>query len=199
MITFGLTGGIACGKSTANKTFASAGIPMVDADIVARQVVEPGTKGLKYIIEAFGHKMLQSDGTLDRVRLGKLVFEGPSQMFALNLIMGPLIQEESAKQIAALHAKGHSIVGYDAALICEMGNAHRFRPLIVVSCPQDAQIARLISRNGLTREQAMDRINAQMPLEQKIKMADCVIDTSGTIENSIAQTKAIIKRWRENG
>ena len=192
MITFGLTGGIACGKSTATKTFRAHKIPMVDADIVARQVVEPGTPGLAQIVETFGKEYLQADGTLDRIALGRLVFFNQEAMDKINRIMGPLIHNESQAQIKKFHDEGNYIVGYDAALICEQGNADKYRPLIVVSCPQDMQVARLMSRNSLTREEAMARIDAQFPLPEKVKMADYVIDTSGTIESSVAQTEKII-------
>lgn len=200
MITFGLTGGIACGKSTASRTFVSHGIPMVDADLVARQVVEPGTYGLREIVKLFGESILLADGTLNRIKLGALVFSNPDlelrqrSMSALNSLMGPLIQEESRAQIRKLHSQGHRLVGYDAPLLCEMGNADKFRPLIVVSCPQDTQLARLMSRNNLTREQAMDRILSQMPLEKRLEFADYVIDTSGTVDYSIQQTEEIL--WK---
>jgi dephospho-CoA kinase len=200
MITFGLTGGIASGKSTASRTFVSHGIPMVDADQVARQVVEPGTYGLQEIINLFGESILLADRTLDRIKLGALVFNNPDlelrqrSMHSLNCLMGPLIQEESTAQIRKLHSQGHPIVGYDAALICEMGNADRYRPLIVVSCPMDTQLARLMSRNGLTRDEAMDRILSQMPLEKRLELADYVIDTSGTVDYSIQQAEEIL--WK---
>jgi len=192
MITFGLTGGIACGKSTATKTFRANNIPMVDADVVARQVVEPGTAGLTQIVEAFGSKYLQEDGTLDRVALGKLVFFDQGAMDQINKIMAPLINNESQAQLQKFHDEGYEIVGYDAALICEMGNADKYRPLIVVSCPQDTQVSRLMSRNSLTREEAMARIDAQMPLYKKVEMADFVIDTSMSIQYSILQTEVVI-------
>lgn len=197
MITFGLTGGIACGKSTISKTFQAHGIPMVDADVVARQVVEIGTPGLKTIVNAFGDKYLKEDGTLDRVKFGELVFTDKTAMWMLNDIMAPLITEESAKQINKLHAEGHVIVGYDAALICEMGHADLYRPLVVACCSREDQVARLISRNNLTREQAMARIEAQMPVEIKAHMADQVIYTWGTIEDSINQTKMYIGILKE--
>lgn len=202
MITFGLTGGIACGKSTVTKTFRAHGIPMVDADIVAREVVAPGTPGLAAIVEAFGAEYLLPDGTMDRIKLGKFVFGNQDALHKINCIMGPIIHEESDRQLAAFHAEGHQIVGYDAALIVEQNNYKKYQPLIVVSCPQDTQIARLMSRNTLTREEAVARISAQFPVEQKIKLADFVVDTSGTIENSIAQTKKIIhelERINRNG
>ena len=193
MITFGLTGGIASGKSTVTKTFRAAGIPIVDADVVARQVVEPGTVGLQAVIFAFGKEYLQDDGTLNRTKLGALVFSNKKELDICNKIMMPLIVDESAAQVKKLHEAGHLIVGYDAALICEMGNAKNYRPLIVVHCPTDTQLARLMSRNSLTRDEAMARIEAQMPVEKKKALADYLIDTSGTIEYSIKQTQKIIE------
>lgn len=198
MIVFGLTGGIACGKSTVTKTFRKHGIPMVDADIIARQVVDIGTHGYFALLKAFGKEFFNEDQTLNRTSLGALVFAEKTAMKKLNDIMGPIIQDESYRQIQRwfLYLSGQGqdlVVGYDAALICEMGNAKKYRPLIVVSCPRDTQIERLIKRNSLTREQAMARIDAQLPVEEKIKMADFVIDTSGTIEESILQTEFIIQ------
>ena len=189
MITFGITGGIASGKSTVTKTFIKLGVPIVDADVVARQVVEPGTVGLEAIVDAFGQDILCIDGTLNRPKLGDLVFHDATQMSMINHIMTPLINTESSRQIAEMHAQGHEIVGYDAALICEMGNADKYRPLIVVQCPQAIQVERLMKRNDLTYDQAMARITCQMPVEQKAKLADWIIDTSGTIEDSTKQTE----------
>lgn len=192
MIVFGLTGGIACGKSTVTKTFRDHNIPMVDADIVARQVVEPGTEALSLIVESFGSSYLLPDGTMDRVALGSLVFAEQKAMDKLNAIMAPAISFEGDKQVANLSLEGHNLIGWDAALIIEMGNAKKYKPLIVVQCPAADQLARLMKRNALTAEEAMRRISAQMPTEQKVKLADFVVDTSGTIENSIEQTKKII-------
>jgi dephospho-CoA kinase len=196
MITFGLTGGIASGKSTVTKTFRSADIPMVDADLVARQVVLPGTSGNQAIVDTFGTQYRLSDGTMDRINLAKLVFANKEAMHLINKIMLPLIHDESLAQIKKLHDDGHLLVGYDAALICEMDNVEKFRPLIVVHCPRDTQVARLMSRNSLTRDEAMLRIEAQMPVEKKMALADYLIDTSGTVEHSISQTKNIIEKLR---
>lgn len=197
MIVFGLTGGIACGKSTVTKTFRSHGIPIVDADIVARQVVEPGTFGLHCIGLEFGDEYVLSKGILDREALARLVFADKKAMNKLNEIMAPLISREVDAQIKKLYEEGNRIMGYDAALICEMGNADRFRPLIVVSCPRDTQIERLMSRNSLTRAEAVAKIDSQMPVEKKIQMADFVVDTSGTLEKSILQTEFIINALLE--
>jgi len=189
MITFGLTGGIASGKSTVTKSLRANNVPVVDADIVARQVVEPGTPGLAQVIQYFGPQFLLPDGSLDRIKLGNLIFADKTLRDVLNHVMLPLINDESALQLKKFHDEGHEIVGYDGALICEMGNADKYRPLIVVSCTQEQQIERLMKRNSLTLEAAMHRINAQMSVAEKIAMADIVIDTSGTIEESIKQTE----------
>ncbi len=199
MITFGLTGGIACGKSTVTKTFRKQGIPLVDADLVARQVVEPGTRGYFKVLAAFGPDFFNDDMTLNRAKLGELVFTEASAMKKINDIMGPMIHDESTSQMARWldylrYQNKPTIVGYDAALICEQGNHKLFRPLIVVSCPREIQLERLMKRNQLTKEQAEARINAQMPLEEKIKHADYVIDTSKEVEYSVLQTKEIIKQ-----
>jgi dephospho-CoA kinase len=201
MITFGLTGGIACGKSTVTKTFRKHGIPLVDADLVARQVVEPGTSGYFQVLSAFGADFFNEDMTLNRTKLGELVFNDSASMKKINDIMGPLIHDEAYWQMNRwLHYlrdnNKPTIVGYDAALICEQGNYRRFKPLIVVSCPKEIQLARLMKRNTLTKEQAEARINAQMSVEEKVKFADFVIDTSREIEYSVLQTEAIIKHLK---
>lgn len=200
MLIFGLTGGICCGKSTVSKTFINNGIKVVDADQVARDVVKPHTLGLVQIIDAFGLRFLKADGNLNRQALGTRVFSDPNAMVQLNTIMSPLIQEESAKQFDKLRQEGHTLVGWDAALLCEMGNAGKYRPLIVVSCKPEQQLERLMKRGlghgPLTREQAMSIIATQMPVENKVKLADYVIDTSGTIEQSMQQTETIIKNFR---
>lgn len=201
MITFGLTGGIACGKSTVTKTFRKHGIPLVDADLVARQVVEPGTKGYFQVLSAFGSDFFNEDMTLNRTKLGELVFTEATAMKKINDIMGPLIHDESVSQmqrwLGYLQENHKSpIVGYDAALICEQGNHKLFRPLIVVSCPKEIQLERLMKRNSLTKTQAEARINAQMPVEDKVKHADFVIDSSREVEYSVLQTEAIIKHLR---
>lgn len=196
MITFGLTGGIACGKSTVTKTFRANDIPIVDADVIAREVVVPGSIGLEQVINIFGKEYLQEDGTLDRIALGKLVFNDKHAMKLINGIMAPLINHESRRQQRAMHIRGWKIVGYDAALIIEQGNTDKYRPLIVVACPRDTQIARLMSRNSLTRDEAVARIDSQIPVEEKVKVADYVINTNGTIEESVAQTESIIQKLR---
>lgn len=191
MITFGLTGRIASGKSTIAKTFLKHNIPMVDADLIARQVVEPESFGWHLIKSVFGSDYFLQDGMLDRKKLGDLIFSNPDKRMMLDVLMMPLIFAESSKQIEEAHKKS-PIVGYNAPLIIEMGNADKYRPLIVVSCSVDIQLERLMKRNGFTQDESMNRIEAQMPLAKQIELADYVVDTSGTVEESIVQTEKII-------
>lgn len=201
MIVVGITGGIAVGKNAVSKVFQSSGIPIVDADQIARDVVEPGSYGLQAIVNMFGEDMLLPDGNLNRSKLGELVFSHSYIDFRkecldkLNKLMLPLIAEEATKQFKNIKDVFHNcnLVGYNAPLIIESGNADKYRPLIVVYCSVEEQIRRLISRNGLTKRQAMDRINCRMSSEEKIAVADYTINTSGNVENSIKQTKVIIK------
>lgn len=187
----GLTGNIAMGKSTVAKTFTKHNIPVVDADLVAREVVEPGTIGLEQITNLFGKDYLNEDGTLNRLSLGNLVFSDKEALRQLNAIMGPLISERSKSLIQTCQYFS-KIVVYNAALICEMGNARKYDPLIVVTCDKETQLQRLMARNSLSEEEALNRINAQLPIEEKIKVADYVINTNGSVEYSIQQTENII-------
>jgi dephospho-CoA kinase len=196
MIIIGLTGSICCGKSTVSRTFINNNIPVIDADIVARQVVVPGSVGLKQIVNTFGFNYLNEDGTLNRTKLGALVFHSKQDMNQLNYIMQELIHKEAKSQFNKLNIEGHKIAVWDAALIIEQKNTDKYRPLIVVSCPRDMQVERLMKRNNLTRDDAMVRINAQMSTEEKIKFADYVIDTSSDISSSIKQTEDIIRSLR---
>lgn len=192
-----LTGGIATGKSAVTKTLIDCGVPVVDADIVSRQVVEPGTLGHDSIVHVFGKEYLLETGGIDRSRLGSLVFSNPLKMAALNAIMVALIEEEADKQLRELNEK-HSLVVYSAALICENGNADKYRPLIVTECSAENQIQRLMKRGTghgpLTRADAILRIKSQMPTKQKIDMADLVINTDFSVEESIKQTKVILEK-----
>jgi len=187
----GLTGGVGTGKSTVSKTFKSHNIPVIDADEIARKVVEPHSIGLVEIIDAFGLRYLKCDGTLDRLALGTFVFADPYLLQQLNAIMLPLIQEEATKQFDTLRQMKTKLCVYDAPTICETGNASKYYPIVVTHCSQEQQLQRIMKR-GLTQPQAMNRINSQMPSYQKLMMADFAIDTNGSKENSIQQTEIII-------
>jgi dephospho-CoA kinase len=179
---FGITGSIACGKSTASKFFRQAGIPIVDADIVAREVVEPFTIGWNILREHFGKSFFNEDDSLNRVALADLVFSNQLELDFLNSNISPLVSKESQRQIQSYHDQGNKIIGFDASLIIEMGNAELYRPLIVIVTPEDTQIARLMKRNDLTEAEARNRISKQLSSAQKAEYADIIIDTSGTLE-----------------
>jgi len=194
-LTFGITGSIACGKSTVTKYIREMGIPIVDADVIAREVVIPGSHGWLLVATYFGLEFINRDDndTLDRAKIGKRVFSNKKDLDFLNQTLGPLIKEESKRQIKCQHDLGHELVGYDAALIIENGNAKKYKPLIVVSAPFETQLARLMSRNDLTEEEAKNRISKQLSSEEKVKHADFVIETTGTLEELKTKTHSVIE------
>jgi len=176
MAVIGLTGGIACGKSAVAALLQARGVAIVDADVVAREVVEPGTEGLAAVVEAFGEDMVQPNGGLDRKALGARVFGDPVALRRLNAILHPRIATESAARLAALSAAGHAFAVYEAALLVENGIHRGMDALIVVSTSAALQRARLCARDGCTPAEAEARIAAQMPMEDKRRVADWVID-----------------------
>lgn len=182
MHLFGLTGGIASGKSTVAARFRARGVPVIDADGLAREVVAPGTDGLRAMVDAFGPAVLAPDGTLDRRAVARVAFATDEARRKLNAITHPRITRLGMERAAALAATGELLACYEAALIVENGVADGFRPLVVVSCPEDVQIARVLARDAASIEDARARIRAQKPLAEKVALADFVVDTSGTLE-----------------
>jgi len=183
MLRAGLTGSIAAGKSFVASVFEELGCHVLDADQTAREVVMPGTPGLKALTQAFGDKVLNRDGTLDRKQLGAVVFADESQRQRLNHILHPFIiarQDEILNGWEAEDPNGVGIV--DAALMIESGGYKRFDKLIVVHCRPEVQLERLMLRDKLSRDEALRRINSQMPQEEKQKFADYLIDTSDGFE-----------------
>jgi dephospho-CoA kinase len=189
---FGLTGGIASGKSTVAGRLHKRGVPVIDADLLAREVVAPGSEGLRAVVDAFGTAVLGPDGTLDRKALGVIVFADVAARKKLESITHPRISR-LAMERAAEHARaGEPLVCYEAALIVENGMADAFRPLVVVSCPPEVQIARLCARGASSIEDARARMAAQKPLAEKVAAADHVIDTSGTLEDNARRTDEVL-------
>lgn len=183
MLRVGLTGSIGVGKSFVASVFAELGGHVLDADQTAREVVMPGTPGLKALTEAFGEEILSPDGTLNRKQLGAVVFNDESQRQRLNYVLHPFIiarQDEILKAWEAEDPDGIGIV--DAALMIESGGYKRFDKLIVVHCRPEVQLERLMLRDKLSQEEALRRINSQMPQEEKQKFADYLIDTSDGFE-----------------
>ncbi|MBI2391368.1 MAG: dephospho-CoA kinase [Deltaproteobacteria bacterium] len=188
MHVFGLTGGIASGKSTVAAVFRAEGVPVVDADELAREVVEPGQPALEAIVAAFGPEVLQADGTLDRKRVAAIVFADDEARARLNGIIHPAIAAASAARFARLAGEGHPLVCYDAALIVERGIVDAFRPLVVVAADPALQRARLVARDGASEAEAAARVAAQAPVEAKIAAADVVIHNDADL--ATLQTRA---------
>lgn len=195
MLKVGLTGSIAVGKSFVLGVLRELGARTIDADAVAREVVEPGTPGLEAVVNEFGPEILNADGSLNRAALGSIVFADQARRQKLNSILHPFIiarqdevmrlwQEETPEAVAVV----------DAALMIESGGYKRFDKLIVVHCEPEVQLERLMQRDKIAREEAERRINAQMPQEEKKKHADYLIDTSNGFESARQQTASV---WQE--
>ena len=183
MLRVGLTGSIAVGKSFVTSILSDLGCHTLDADITAREVVLPGSPGLDAVAQSFGRDILNDDGTLNRQRLGELVFADEEQRQKLNQILHPFIiarQDEIMREWEREDPQGIGVI--DAALMIESGGYKRFDKLIVVHCRPEVQLERLMLRNGLSRDEAQARINSQMPQEEKQKFADYLIDTSDGFE-----------------
>lgn len=195
MLKVGLTGGIAVGKSTVMTVFAELGAVCFDADAIARQVVEPGKPALAAVAREFGPEVIAEDGTLDRAALGRIVFADPSRRTRLEALLHPPIIAEQNRLIAtALARDPEAIVIVDAALMIESGGYKRFDALVVVHCEPEVQVARLMARNGLTREEALQRVDAQMPQSEKLRFATYTIDTTGSLDDTRRRTEAV---WAE--
>lgn len=189
MLRVGLTGSIGIGKSFVASIFVELGCHVLDADHTAREVVMPGTAGLEALTKEFGEEILNTDGTLDRKRLGALVFADENQRQRLNHILHPFIiarQDEILREWEREDPKGIGIV--DAALMIESGGYKRFDKLIVVHCRPEVQLERLMLRDKLSREEAERRINSQMSQEEKQKFADYLIDTSDGFDPTRSRT-----------
>ncbi len=197
MLRVGLTGSIAVGKSYVAAVLAELGCHVLDADQTAREVVAAGTPGLRAIVELFGDEVLSVDGTLDRARLGSLVFADEKQRALLNSILHPYIiaaQDEQLRRWEEQDPDGIGVI--DAALMIESGGYRRFDKLIVVHCLPEVQLERLMTRNNLTREEAEKRISAQMPQEEKKRHADYLIDTSEGFAGARRETEKVYHALR---
>jgi dephospho-CoA kinase len=187
----GLTGGIACGKTTVAQMFKDLGIPVIDADELAREVVVPGTPGLQRIVEVFGKGVLDDTGSLDRKKVGDLVFGDEEARAKLNAIMHPLIGAAGATKIQAFRDGSAPYVIYEAALLVETGSYKTFSALIVVAADESLQRLRLIARDGFTVQEANARIASQLVLARKIAVADHVVTNNGDIHATRRQVSEI--------
>lgn len=197
MLTVGLTGGIGSGKSAVSRLLAAHGAVVVDADLVAREVVEPGTPGLARIVEEFGEEVLQADGSLDRAALGSRVFADPAALARLNAIVHPLVGERSAELMEQARASGAEVVVHDVPLLVENGLARMYSVVVVVAATPETQRDRLTRLRGMSEQEARRRIAAQAPLADKLAVATYVVDNDGPIEELALQVDRLWRRLSE--
>lgn len=191
----GLTGGIASGKSTVARRLYEHGAIHIDADQLARKVVEPGTPALAAIVEEFGAGVLRPDGALDREKLGALVFGDDEARAKLNAIVHPAVRALSAKLFAKAEAEDpDAIVVYDVPLLVEANVDHRFDLIVVTDAPRRTQVKRLVEQRGFDPLQAEARVDAQTGREERLRIADVVIDTDGSLGHTMSQTDALWSR-----
>ena len=199
MLTVGLTGGIGSGKSAVSRLLAGRGAVIVDADLVAREVVEPGTPGLQALVEAFGEQVLQPDGSLDRPGLGQRVFSDPEALARLNAIVHPLVGERTAELMDAARRQGARVVVHDVPLLVENGLAELYDVVVVVAATPQTQLARLVQLRGMDEQEARQRIAAQAPLEDKLALATHVIHNDGPLQDLEPQVDALWHELVESG
>ena len=180
MLTWGLTGNIACGKSAVEALLLERGIPVIDADQVSRDVVSPGQPALAAITERFGSAVLREDGSLNRPALGAIVFQDPQARRDLEAITHPPIIAETLRRLASLSTAGHKLAVVSAALMIESGSYKGYAGLLVVTCDEQLQLQRLMGRDELSESEARARIDSQLSQEKKAAIADCVIENSGS-------------------
>lgn len=192
MIRVALTGGIATGKSHVRALMEAAGVPTIDADVLARDAVAPGSPGLAAVIERFGPDVLDAAGALDRRRLGEIVFADPAARQALERIVHPIVQRAIRDWFATLDARRHPVAVADIPLLFETGREGEFDAVVVTACDERTQLRRIVTRDGLSEEEARARVAAQMPLAEKIARADYVVRTDGPLADTEAQVRRIL-------
>ncbi|RCG26761.1 dephospho-CoA kinase [Streptomyces diacarni] len=196
----GLTGGIGAGKSEVSRLLAEQGAVIVDADRIAREVVEPGTPGLAAVVAEFGEEVLTSDGSLDRARLGSLVFADPDRLAALNALVHPAVGERSAQlEREAAEADPQAVVVHDVPLLTENGLAPLYDRVVVVDASPETQLERLVRLRGMAEEEARARMAAQADREQRLAVADIVIDNDGPLEGLAPRVREVWEQLREAG
>ncbi|KAI4310122.1 dephospho-CoA kinase [Lactobacillus intestinalis] len=198
-LVLGLTGGIATGKSTADKFFEEKNIPIVDCDEIAHNIMNVNKPAWKDIKEVFGEKYLNEDQTINRKKLGKLVFNDPTKMKILNEITHPRIFQEMESQIAQYKSEGYSLIIVDAPVLFESHSEKYYDKTLVISLPQDLQIKRLMARNNLTKEEALSRINSQMSLKEKEARATYVIENTGSVEDLYKKLNELLTKIKYEG
>lgn len=196
MLRIGLTGGIGSGKTTVADLFRSHGFPVIDADLIARQIVEPGQPALTELAQAFGADILHPDGSLNRGELAARAFVDPERTALLNSITHPRIQAETARQFAAAEAAGEPAVIYDMPLLVDNGLHEGMDLVVVVDVDKQTRLRRLVDSRGLSEEDALRRMDAQVADEVRLAAADEVIDNNGPVEGLADQVAAVVEKIR---
>lgn len=191
----GLTGSIASGKSTVSEMLKNEGYPIIDADLVARLVVEPGTETLEQIRQAFGSEVISVDGTMNRAKVGEIIFNDPVSRKTLNDIVHPAIRQEMLKQRYELLEQGFKTIIMDIPLLFESRLQYLVDKILVVSVTEENQLKRLVERNGFTEKEARARINSQLPMSVKEDGADAVVYNNGSLEETSQQLMRILVSW----
>ena len=199
MLVIGLTGGIASGKTLVSDTFASMGAPIVDADLLSREVVAPGSEGLQGLVDLFGGDIIDnsSHGSLNRAALRNIIFKNPAAREQVDALLHPMIRRLSDERIQSHLSSDHPYLIYAVPLLVETGQVSRFDSIIVVDIPVSMQLERLISRDDTTEEQARRIIESQASREQRLAIANDVIDNSKTKEFTVSQIKALHQQFSE--
>lgn len=196
MTLIALTGGIASGKTTIANRFRELGAAVIDADIVAREVVEPGTIGLQKIIATFGRQLLNADGTLDRKELGDIVFGNPERLQTLNAIVHPEVRKRAAELFELAYAEDpERIIVYDVPLLAEGEIPIEWDEVVVVTAPNSIRHRRLTTLRGYSDSEAWTRINSQSTEEERLALATAIIDSSGTLEQTLEKADAVWQKF----
>lgn len=183
MLKVGLTGGIGAGKSAVSRLLAAHGAVIIDADLLAREVVAAGSEGLAAVVAEFGPQVLLPDGTLDRPALGALVFDDPERLAALNAIVHPLVRQRTVQRTAQAGDAGAKVLVHDVPLLVENGLAGAYDVVVVVDVPHELQLERLVNQRGMELADARSRMNRQASREQRLAVADEVIDNTGSLDD----------------
>jgi dephospho-CoA kinase len=192
MLRVGLTGGLASGKSFVGHALVSLGCQLIEADALGHQVLLPGAEAYDAVVAEFGAEILDSERRIDRRKLGAIVFGQPVLLEKLSRLVHPAVRAREERIFAAAgRADPRAIVVVEAAILVETGSYKKFDRLIVAVCSLEQQMERAMKRDGLTREEVTARLSRQLPLEEKVRVADYVIDTSGTKENTMEQTRVV--------
>lgn len=196
-VVLGVTGGIASGKSTVDNFFHQKDIPVIDSDVISHEILTPGNVGYAAVVSQFGPSYLNPDKTINRRKLGELVFNEPRQLQILNKITHPLIFQEIENRITQNKQAGKQLVVVDVPLLFESGDQSYYDSILLIAVPEDLQIKRLRQRDHLNRAESLRRIHSQMPLVEKEKLADYVITNTGTIKELESKLNRLLLKIKE--